>query len=561
MGSLLKAILALSAAAVLSACGGKAVRDGSSCRGDEGSPVMMLRLRMPNTAVDENWAALLSGLKKYPRCCDEIWFSTGTGVPSMDVHREHVERLREAKEDLRRLSIGTSVQIQATIGHGDSVTDPDFMAGKTWTGWTGSTGVEDVCCNCPRQPEFLEYIRQMTRLYASLRPRVMWIDDDLRYDNHYPASAGSRPGCWCERCIADFSETEGRAWTRESLDRAMASDKELEERWKAFSISSLDRIARIVSEETMAVSPGTRMGYQKTYSDRDTTVVRTILGTMAEVSGRKVSYRAGGGAYYDRRHPAAQIIKSMRSARYMRVLGCADIVESWCPEIESWPRHYGSRTAQSVLLEDFAALAYGLDAVSMFVLDNGEEPFDLQARVMLRPLHEGAPVLEAYARANAGTVPAGYTAPAGVEDLFEFGTLGIPVLPGLGKDLGRLSAGDMKGVSMYSQPSSDVQAFRDALDSRSPAPAKYLSPFVGLVAPRVDAGGKLRTLGLVNCRIDAQQSIRFALPSLDSGTRKAVWRELRRPAVRLRIERGKDGTAFVEVPSVAAWNAGFIEFK
>ena len=538
----------------------------ASCRTDNTSqavndePVMMLRLRMPNTFTDENWTTLLSGIKENPECCEEVWFSTGINFPPMDVHKEHVGRLLKAKEDLQALGIGTSVQVQVTLGHSDALGASGDWSAKTWTGWTGSTGVEDLYCNCPRQREFLEYMREMTRLYASVKPRVMWIDDDLRYDNHTPATNNSRIGCWCETCISEFSEREGRKWTRETLDKAMASDKALEERWTAFSLESLDRIARIIAEETLAVSPETKMGYQKTFSDRDTTVVRTILKTLAEVSGQKVSYRPGGGAYYDKLHPAAQIIKSMGAARYMRVLGCGDIVESWCPEVETHPRHYGSRTGQGVLLEGFAALAYGLDAVSMFVLDNGEEPIDVQSRYMLHPLDEGAPVMKEYARANKGTVPVGYRADLTMAELFDFGIAGIPVLPGLGKNLGTLSNEDLKGVNIYSQPSSVIQEFRDKLDGRAGAPALCVSPFIGLVIPRVDPDGAIRTLGLVNCRIDSQGALRFSLPSLPSGVKSAVWRELRKEPVNLKIKRDGNGAAFVEIPEIGAWNAGFLEF-
>ena len=293
------------------------------------NPVMMLRLRMPNTISETNWRNLLSGFREYPDCCDEVWFSTGISATSLDVHRKHVEKLVRAKDDLSKIGIGASVQVQMTIGHGDSMLNPDGWAAKTWSGWTGSTGVEDKFCNCPRQPAFLEYMRQVARLYAQIKPRSVWIDDDLRYDNHYPATEGSRIGCWCTTCIADFSRQEGRDWTRKSLDEAMAADGALAERWKMFSISSLDNIARIVAEETAAVSPETQMGYQKTYFDSDTTVVRTILHTLARVSGKKVFYRPGGTAYYDKLHPANQIIKSMSAARYMKVLGCGDIIESY----------------------------------------------------------------------------------------------------------------------------------------------------------------------------------------------------------------------------------------
>ena len=534
-------------------------RSGGTNAGLSDEPVMLLRLRMPNTISDENWATLLSGIRANPDCCDEVWFSTGISVPPLDVHRGHAERLIKAKEDLKALGIVTSMQVQMTIGHGDSFGNEDWSA-KTWTGWTGSTGVEDKCCNCPRQEGYLEYMREMVRAYAQVKPRVMWIDDDLRYDNHKPATDNSRIGCWCEKCVSEFSEREGKRWTRESLDKAMASDKGLEERWKAFCIESLDQIARIVAEETIAVSPDTKMGYQKTFSDKDTTVVRAILKTLAEVSGKKVSYRPGGGAYYDKYHPVDQIVKSIKAARYMRVLGCSDIVESWCPEVETWPRHYGSRTGQSVLLEGFTALAYGMDAVSLFVLDNGEEPIDVQSRQMLRPLHEGAPTLKEYARANKGTSVVGFSTDADMQALFSFGILGIPVLPGLGDNLGLLTDSELKGVNIYSQPSSEIQKFREQLEAKGKSPALCLSPFIGLVIPRVDSEGALRTLGLVNCRIDSQEAIRFSLPALPSGVSSVVWRELRKDPVNLKIDRGGNGVPYVEIPSISAWSAGFIEF-
>lgn len=478
----------------------------------------------------------------------------------MNVHREHVEKLLQAKKSLKTLGIGTSIQIQMTISHGGDIRENEGWEAKTWNGWTGSTGVEATHCNCPRQPEFLEYIRQMVRLYAQVKPRVLWIDDDLRYDNHYPATKDSRIGCWCATCIEEFSEQENKKWTRETLNEAMASDKELEERWRIFSLESLNRIAHIIADETLSVSPDTKMGYQKTFWDRDTTVVRTILRTLADISGKKVSYRPGGAAYYDKLHPANQIIKSMDAARYMKILGCGDIVESWCPEIETYPRHYGSRTGQGVLLESFSALAYGMDAVSMFVLDKGEESIDVQSISMLHPLDEGAKVLKKYARANKGTIVVGYSADVTNSVLFDFGMTGIPVLPGLGKNLGKIEDEDFKGVNICSQPSSMIQALRERLNEKVSAPVLCCSPFVGLMIPRIDSNGALRTLGLVNCRIDTQNSIRFSFPALSTGVKSAVWRELRKKPVKLKVKHDIDGTAYVEIPSIAAWNAGFVDF-
>ena len=545
----------LSVAFVLNAC----TQDKALETPNVENPVLMLRLSMQNTSSEEVWAQTYSILTQNPGCCDEVWFSTGTGMPDMQVHRDHVSRLVKAKEALRELGIGSSLQIQMTIGHGDQMGMEQEWEAKTWTGWTGSTGVEDKFCNCPRQVRYLDYIRTMTRLYAQIHPHTLWIDDDLRYDNHIPATYDSRIGCWCATCLAAFSTEEGKDWTREALDSAMDGDEQLAERWKAFSIESLRRIAQVIAEETKAVSPETRMGYQKTFWDGDTTVVRAVLQTLAQVSGRRVAYRAGGGAYYDKLHPAEQIIKSMDAARFMRVLGNPEYVESWCPEIESWPRHYGSRTAQAVLLEAFTGLAYGMDAVSMFVIDSGQEEADLQARSMLFPLADGAPMLRSYAQANRGTEAVGYRTSQDNYALYEFGTLGIPILPGNGRSLGMLEGDNLKPVNIYSQPSSAVQDVRCQMDAQSPAPVLCQSPFVGLLIPRVTADGTLRTIGLLNGRIDEQGPLRLSLRSLPQGVRSVVWHQLRRKPLRLDVLYGAQGESYIEIPSLSAWNAGFVE--
>ena len=524
------------------------------------APLLMLRFSKEHSDTEEHWANMLSILRQYPECCDEVWFSTGTTVPPLEVHAAHVEMMKRGKADLQRLGIGTSVQVQMTIGHGDSSHTPAGWEAKTWTGWTGSTGVEARYCNCPRQPEFLNYIRAMARLYAEVHPRTVWIDDDLRYDNHYPATRDSRLGCWCATCLKAFSDEEHRMWTRETLDQAMASDPQLAARWKAFSIESLRRIAEIIAQETKAVSPETRMGYQKTFWDEDSTVVRVILQTLARVSGQRVDYRPGGSAYYDRKHPAEQIVKSMDAARFMRVMGCPDYVATWCPEVESWPRHYGSRTAQSVLLEAFTGLAYGMNAVSMYVTDRWEETPELQARSMIGPVADGADVLRRYAHANRATEAVGFRCDGDDNHpLYEFGTLGIPVLPGMGRSLGTLTRDELSPVNIYGEPSSAVQRVRQQMDERAPSPVLCLSPYVGLLIPRVLADGTLRTVGLLNGRIDTQGPIRLCLRSLPSDVQKVTWRELRRKPVKLRVERDEDGVAYVSVPSIGAWNAGFLE--
>ncbi len=86
---------------------------------------------------------------------------------------------------------------------------------------------------------------------------------------------------------------------------------------------------------------------------------------------------------------------------------------------------------------------------------------------------------------------------------------------------------------------------------------KVCSPFTGLAVPRVAADGTLRTVALLNTTIDAQGPVRLTLRKMPKG--QAVWRELRREPVVLSVVR-KGDESVVTVPSIGAWNGGYVEF-
>lgn len=522
-----------------------------------GSPVLQLRLRAPDIVSDEAWNATREMIAANPGCCDEVWFSTGIGTPPVAVHADRSARMVRAAAELCRLGIVPSLQFQATIGHGDSLSLTEDCSAKTWTGWTGSTGVEAKACNCPRHPEFLAYVREVARLYAAVKPACVWIDDDLRFDNHAPATSGSRPGCWCERCVSDFNAATGGGWTRKSLDDAVATDEKLLKKWIGFSEDSVASVARAIAEEFRRISPGTQMALQ--HGMRHVGTIMKILSELRKTSGRPVGFRPGAGAYYDV-NPNNQVLKSLQAAAFRRKIGDPDWISPWTPEVESWPRVYGSRSAQSILVEGFTALMYGMDAVSMLVTQTGNEERDLYSRTILKPIADGAAVMRGYAAANKGTDPVGFSSNLSVDKLYSFAATGVPVLFGIGRSCGDLSDQDVR-INRCRDTSEAVQKKRNALDGRAGgAPVLVTSPFVGLVLPRVSKkDGSLRTVALLNVRIDAQGPVQLVLRGVPDGT-KAVWRELRRAPVDVTLER-EESSVRVTIPDIGAWNAGYLEVE
>jgi hypothetical protein len=410
-------------------------------------PLMMIRLRGPNTADDAQWAKTFKALRENRGACDDVWFSTGIGFPKIEWHAAHAKRLVRYADDLRSVGIMPSLQFQATLGHSDEITLLEGVDGKTWGGFTGRGGTEGKACNCPRQPGFLAYVREMARLYASFKPSVVWIDDDLRIAGHAPASPwGKVPegwiGCWCPTCLAAFNAETGGKWTRETLDAAMKRDTALFDRWEKFSFAGIAEVARVIAEETHKVSPETRLAYQHGRYRNDSQL--TVYRAMHEATGLPVGARPGGGAYFDY-NPNDQMVKAFGAAHQRNCLGNPEWIEAWCPEIETWPRAFASRTAQGLLNEAFVNLAYGMNCLSFLIMSTRHETDEWYSENLLAPLAAEKPCLEAYRRHNAGALPAGLAdaTKATPEALYRFALAGVPVLPGPGKAYGEVTDADL----------------------------------------------------------------------------------------------------------------------
>ena len=84
-------------------------------------PFSAIRLRKPQTDSQKIWNATLDQFRKYRAGVDDVWFSTGINYPAMKEHRENAARLAKASGELRAIGILPSLQIQATLGHGDAI--------------------------------------------------------------------------------------------------------------------------------------------------------------------------------------------------------------------------------------------------------------------------------------------------------------------------------------------------------------------------------------------------------------------------------------------------------
>jgi len=534
--------------------------------GMEAPSLFMIRLTAAkHTTDDESWSETFRVLKENRNACDEVWFPTHVGYPKMEWHRDHARRLSRYAEQLRAIGIVPSVGFQATLGHSDAVASAAGVDGMTWSGFTGRGGVACRFCSCPRQPEFLAYMREVARLYASFRPGSVWLNDDLRIKNHKPASPGDRVkdgwiGCWCSDCIKAFNAETGSAWTRESLDAAMSGNDALFDRWERFSFDGIAAVARAIAEEVHRVSPETRLAYQHGAWRNDSQLA--VYRALHEATGLAVGSRPGGGAYYDF-DPRLQIIKAFGAAHQRLRLGNLEWIDTWCPEIETYPRAFASRTAQGILNEALVNLALGMNSLSLLIMDPRIESCEWSGKTLLAPLAAERPLLDAYRRHNAGAMPAGLAdattvaEPKDYAGLCDFVLAGVPVLSGVGKSYGEVRDEDVKGFKLGFMSSSSLLALRQRLDERAGGrlPVVIETPSVCLVVPQVLPCGTLRSVMVENARIDVQQPLTLRLRGVPECVDRATWWALRGKAVELPVKRAGDD-AFVTIPPLSAWNCG-----
>ena len=259
----------------------------------DGAPFCALRFGYRFTQPDK-WPGMRAALEKNRTAFDEIWFSTGVSFPPLVWHEEHARHCAKAADDLRRLGIVPSIEIQTVIGHTDDILGTGDCSGQDWGTMVSADGLAAKRLSCPRDPKLIAYFVRVAELHAVWKPGSVWVDDDLSYRNRAPViKPGNRlAGCFCDACISGFSSAEGKAWTRTALAKAIRSDTAMRKRWDDYSCGVMGELTRAIAAAVHRVSPETVMGYQ--YGGP---LYPAIPRGLFAGSGIPVRLRPGAGAY------------------------------------------------------------------------------------------------------------------------------------------------------------------------------------------------------------------------------------------------------------------------
>lgn len=94
-------------------------------------PFCALRFGFRFTQPDK-WPEMREALSRNREAFDGVWFSTGVSFPKLTWHEEHARQCAIAAEDLRKMGIVPSIEIQTIIGHTDEILESGDCTGQDW---------------------------------------------------------------------------------------------------------------------------------------------------------------------------------------------------------------------------------------------------------------------------------------------------------------------------------------------------------------------------------------------------------------------------------------------
>lgn len=298
---------------------------------------MKLMQRLGANLTPEYVDDYVKAATKYQGACDNVWLATMYGYPPKKTHQELAAYHETVAARFREKGVSVSLQLSNTFGHGEYMSSRDctglVFEGSPARKMVGHDGTVANYCFCWRGKYFRQYINETLTYYLEkVKPEVVWVDDDLRVNNHAPVSFG----CFCDDCIAAFNEEHSASFTRKTLvEEILHGALEWRKKYIAFLRRSVYDFVYELGSTIHKVCPDARMGYQYfcngAYSGYG---YAFIFDAMRDATGHAPMSRPGGGAYDDH-NPNAFLWKGMETAWQNATL--PDYVKVKCPEIESLP--------------------------------------------------------------------------------------------------------------------------------------------------------------------------------------------------------------------------------
>ncbi|MBQ8546686.1 MAG: hypothetical protein IJ437_07085 [Clostridia bacterium] len=324
----------------------------------------------------------IKAVKRQKGSCDEVWFATYYGYPSLEKHRELALLLKENSKLIKDAGIRVSLQLSNSIGHGQYISRSDcsglVFEGSPVKNIVGENGVTAKYCFCWNGEFFRNYIKEELRIYLNeIKPHTLWIDDDLRISHHDPAVFC----CFCPDCIDKFNKKHGYDFDRQELVRKINDDKTVRVQHIACLRESLSDFVYEICKVVHESSPQTRIGLQSYIKKGGYNGYgySYIYDAMYNATGISPASRPGGGMYDDY-SPLDFIIKGEDLMYQTHML--PDYVKEIRPEIENLPHVVYGKSHGGTALETSYYFACGATDMSYSAMMNENEPMSYHEQLL-----------------------------------------------------------------------------------------------------------------------------------------------------------------------------------
>ncbi len=335
--------------------------------------IVSLRISTHLWTSHDRRADLLEMLASRRETIEEVAFFTSFthSVLPYDTLAQRAKQLHAIIPQFRALGLRAGINHLATMGHLDE--NLDNALDEPWQRITSIEGIEAKGSFCPLDPRFQQFTRDCYRLLAEAEPDFIWIDDDIRMAHHPPAGFS----CFCDLCLARFSEETGEKWSRERAmeeihNEGIRASRQIRRQWVEHNRRIFNEIFTLIRGAVDEVDPKLVLGYMPTnqlYEGMDYPGWHTILSGQA---GLPVKWRPGGGFYKDD--------KPLDALRKIHLMGrTAEAIPTDAVDVqyehENFPYQKLQKSETMFVAETGAAMAAGCTGVALNLMGISPDPF------------------------------------------------------------------------------------------------------------------------------------------------------------------------------------------
>lgn len=306
---------------------------------------------------DAAFEKLYSYVQRNMDCVDEVALFTEFshhGYVPFELIRKNAEIIKEHIKKLKELGVKqVGINILCTIGHIDEAWD--WLAESPYQTVVGHDGTTSTANLCIRGDGYKEYILEKYKIYAEAGPDLIWLDDDLRVNNHtaqYP--------CFCQKCIREFNKLYSSSWNRETLVEILNSPSGdiWRKRWVEYNRDALRQLIKDIGAAVRGTGKNIRLGLMTCAPEYASYGGSDIKGMLEALEADML--RPGGGFYGDERLDEA-VLKSYNAARQCVMSGHSADIQY---ELEDFP-FQNEKSLHMHAVEITAAVMSGCNGVAL----------------------------------------------------------------------------------------------------------------------------------------------------------------------------------------------------